>query len=65
MKKVAATLPNGFVVGDCDASRTGQLAAEGIGWPYWMPDTIGMDANDVHMRDGLFKFSQSIGKVIK
>ena len=65
MKKVAATLPNGFVVGDCDASRTGQLTAEGIGWPYWMPDTIGMDANDVHMRDGLFKFSQSIGKVIK
>jgi hypothetical protein len=30
-----------------------------------MPDTVGMDANDVHQRDGLFKFSQSLGKVIR
>jgi putative DNA primase/helicase len=65
MKKVADTLPNGFVVADNDASRTGQNTAEQIGWPYWMPDTEGMDANDQHQRDGLFKFSQSLGKVIK
>lgn len=65
MLKVAATLPKGFIVADCDASRTGQNTAEQIGWPYWMPDTTGMDANDVHQRDGLFKFSQSLGKVIK
>jgi putative DNA primase/helicase len=65
MKKVAATLPGGFVVADNDASRTGQNTAEQIGWPYWMPGTVGMDANDEHQRDGLFKFSQSLGKVIK
>jgi putative DNA primase/helicase len=65
MKKVADTLPNGLVVADHDASRTGQNTAEQIGWPYWMPDTIGLDANDVHQRDGLFKFSQSLGKVIR
>ena len=65
LKKVAATLPKGFVVADNDASRTGQNTAEQIGWPYWMPDTTGLDANDVHQRDGLFKFSQSLGKVIK
>ena len=65
MKKVAETLPKGFVVADNDASRTGQNTAEQIGWPYWMPDTEGMDANDVHQRDGLFKFSQSLGKVIR
>lgn len=65
MKKVADTLPGGFVVADHDASRTGQNTAEQIGWPYWMPDTIGLDANDVHQRDGLFKFSQSLGKVIR
>lgn len=65
MKKVAETLPGGFVVADNDASRTGQNTAEQIGWPYWMPDTAGMDANDVHQRDGLFKFSQSLGKVIR
>jgi phage/plasmid primase-like uncharacterized protein len=65
MKKVADTLPKGFVVADNDASRTGLNTAQQIGWPYWMPDTEGMDANDVHVRDGLFKFSQSLGKVIK
>jgi putative DNA primase/helicase len=65
MLKVAATLPKGFIVADCDASRTGQNTAEQIGWPYWMPDTIGFDANDCHQRDGLFKFSQSLGKVIR
>ena len=65
MKKVADTLPNGFVVADNDASVTGERTAKEIGWPYWMPDTVGMDANDTHQRDGLFKFSQSLGKVIK
>jgi putative DNA primase/helicase len=65
LKKVAATLPKGFVVADNDASSTGERVAKEIGWPYWMPDTIGLDANDVHQRDGLFKFSQSLGKVIK
>jgi putative DNA primase/helicase len=65
MKKVAATLPSGFVVADNDASVTGERTAKEIGWPYWMPDAVGMDANDVHQRDGLFKFSQSLGKVIR
>lgn len=65
MKKVAETLSGGFIAADNDASRTGQNTAEQIGWPYWMPDTEGMDANDVHQRDGLFKFSQSLDKVIR
>lgn len=65
MKKVADTLPVGFIVADNDESRTGQNTAEQIGWPTWMPDTTGLDANDVHQRDGLFKFSQSLGKVIR
>ena len=65
MKKIAATLQGGFVVADNDQSRTGEKTAQEIGWPYWMPDDVGMDANDAHQRDGLFKFSQSIGKVIK
>ena len=65
LKKVAATLPKGFVVADNDASFTGERVAKEIGWPYWMPDTAGFDANDVHQRDGLFKFSQSLGKVIR
>jgi putative DNA primase/helicase len=65
LKKVAATLPKGFVVADNDASFTGERVAKEIGWPTWMPDTVGFDANDAHQRDGLFKFSQSLGKVIK
>ena len=65
LKKVAATLQGGYVVADNDVSRTGQNTAEQIGWPYWMPSDTGMDANDVHQRDGLFKFSQSLGKVIR
>jgi putative DNA primase/helicase len=65
MKKIAATLQGGFVVADNDQSRTGEKTAQEIGWPYWMPDDVGMDANDAHQRDGLFKFSQSIGKIIR
>jgi putative DNA primase/helicase len=64
MKKIAANLPKGFVVADNDLSQTGQKTAEQIGWPCWTPDTVGMDANDIHQRDGLFSFSQSLGKVI-
>jgi hypothetical protein len=29
-----------------------------------MPEEEGMDANDTHQRDGLFRFSQSLAKVI-
>ena len=71
LKKVAATIPKGFVVADHDkinpitGTRAGHEVVKAIGWPHWMPDTELMDANDVHQRDGLFKFSQSLGKVIK
>lgn len=71
MVKIAATLPNGFVVADHDkvnmqtGTRAGHEAAKKIGWPTWMPDDELMDANDVHQRDGLFKFSQSLGRVIR
>lgn len=64
MVKVAATLPRGFVVADNDESKAGEDAAKRIGWPYWMPPEVGMDANDLHRRDGLFKFSQSLNKAM-
>lgn len=65
MEKIASSLPGGFVIADCDASKAGETTAKKIGWPYWMPDTVGMDANDVHQRDGLFRFSQSLGKFLR
>lgn len=63
--KVAKTLPSGFVVCDNDASRTGENTAIKTGFPYWMSDTVGEDFNDFHQRVGLFKASQSLGKVIR
>jgi putative DNA primase/helicase len=65
LAKVAATLPKGFVVCDNDASRTGENTAIKTGFSYWMSDTVGEDFNDFHQRVGLFKASQSLGKVIK
>ena len=71
MIKLAATLPGGYVVADHDklnpqtGTRAGHEAVKKIGWPHWMPEEELMDANDVHQRDGLFKFSQSLGKVIR
>jgi putative DNA primase/helicase len=50
----------GLVIADNDASGTGERVAKEIGWPYWMSDQVGEDANDFHMRVGLFKFTQSL-----
>jgi putative DNA primase/helicase len=61
MKRVAEGR-RGLVVADNDASGTGERVAKEIGWPYWMSDVVGEDANDFHMRAGLFKFSQSLGR---
>jgi len=60
MVKVAAGLEPGLVIADNDASGTGQAAAAEIGWPVWISDQVGEDANDYHRRVGLFAFSQSL-----
>jgi len=65
MYRIAKELPGGFVVADNDASGTGERIARQIGWPYWMSDVQGEDANDAHQRIGLFKFSQSLQKAFK
>jgi phage/plasmid primase-like uncharacterized protein len=62
MKKIASSLGEGLVVADNDESRTGERTAQEIGWPYWLSDKVGEDANDTHQRLGLFKFSQSLHK---
>jgi putative DNA primase/helicase len=64
MKKVAATLPNGFIVADNDLSRTGQNTAEAIGWPYFMSEAVG-DFNDLHQSTSLFKCSQALDKMFR
>ena len=60
MVKVAAGLEPGLVIADNDKSGTGQAAAAEIGWPVWMSDLEGEDANDCQRRIGLFAFSQSL-----
>ena len=64
MKKIGLDLKSGVVVADNDHSGTGQQAAADIGWPYWMSDTIGEDANDFMLRVGLFQFSQSLTQLM-
>lgn len=60
MKVIAKTLPSGFVIADNDASKTGEKAAQEIGWPYFMPPTVGHDFNDFHQQTSLFKVSQAL-----
>lgn len=63
LQKVAATLPDGFIVADNDDSRTGEEAAKKIGWPYFMPPEVGCDFNDWQRKVGLFKSSQALAKM--
>ena len=60
MRKVAATLGRGLTIVDNDASNAGQDAAKAIGWPLWMPDAVGEDANDYHKRCGLFSLAMGL-----
>ena len=62
MKKIAETLPGGFIVADNDLSLTGQKTAEEIGWPWWMPPEIG-DFNDFAQQVKTFKASQALNKM--
>ena len=64
MAKVAEGLERGLTIADNDASGTGQKTAELIGWPYWMSDCVGEDANDYMRRRGIFKLSQSLNRLM-
>ncbi|UOF78401.1 primase-like protein [Caudoviricetes sp.] len=45
---------NRFIFADNDESKTGENAAMATGLPWTMADTVGWDANDLHMNDSLF-----------
>jgi len=49
-----------LVFADNDASGTGQKAAESTGLPWTMADEVGMDANDLHEKRGLWTVMQKI-----
>jgi phage/plasmid primase-like uncharacterized protein len=60
MKRIAETLPGGLVIADNDKSGTGERVAREIGWPYWMSDVVGEDANDFAQRRGVFALAMGI-----
>jgi putative DNA primase/helicase len=51
-----------FVFADNDESKTGKKSAEQTGLPWTMADTVGFDANDLHMKSGLFAV---VGKIMQ
>ena len=53
---------SGHVIADNDASGVGEAAAQETGLFYWMPETVGYDINDAHVKDGTFRTSQKIAK---
>ena len=62
---ISKRFPDGFIIADNDASETGQRIAEQSGLRWWMPPTVGHDFNDLHREVGLFKASQTLGKVLR
>lgn len=63
MKRIASGLGGGFVVADNDESGTGQRVAAEIGWPFWISDRTGEDANDYCQRGGVFKLAMGLKKL--
>lgn len=49
-----------FVFADNDESGTGEKAAIETGLPYCMAETVGWDANDLHLKRGLMAVSQKL-----
>lgn len=64
MLRIAQTLPGGLVIADNDESGTGERIAREIGWAYWMSDRVGEDANDAHLRGGMFALTQGISRAL-
>lgn len=57
---LAKVAKRGYVIADNDQSLTGKAAALKTGLPYWMPPTIGMDANDYHQKEGVDALAQAL-----
>ena len=62
--RIALANPSAFFIADNDASGTGEKAAKESGCKYWMPDVVGEDFNDYHLRRGLFAASQELKKIL-
>jgi putative DNA primase/helicase len=62
MIQVASQIPGTrFVFADNDESKTGEKSAMQTGLPWIMADTVGWDANDLHLKESLFAV---VGKIM-
>lgn len=55
---------DGVVVADNDQSGTGERVAKATGLPYFMPENIGEDFNDLHQKIGTFRASQLLRVIL-
>ena len=60
MEKVSKYAKPGLVIADNDASGTGERSAKAIGWPFWMSDIVGEDADDFRRRSGFFALGMKL-----
>ena len=61
MIQVADQIPGKkFIFADNDASLTGEKAAQTTGLPWTMADEVGIDANDLHLKSGVFAVVKKI-----
>jgi putative DNA primase/helicase len=54
-----------FVFADNDESKTGEKSAISTGLPWTMAETVGWDANDLHLKQGLFAVVKKIMELKK
>ena len=52
-----------YIYADNDESGTGEKSAKATGLPYVMSDTVGNDANDDHLKKGVFEVCRKIMQV--
>jgi putative DNA primase/helicase len=61
MIQVADQIPGKrYIFADNDESKTGEKTAIQTGLPWTMADTVGWDANDLHVSKGLFAVAAKI-----
>lgn len=65
LRRVAQGLSCGYVLADNDASGTGERVAREIGWPFWISDLEGEDANDFCQRRGVFVLAMQIKQLMQ
>ena len=65
MARIAKAPKTAILICDNDESGTGQKVGAESGRRWWMPETCGMDINDLHKSIGTFKAAQILRKFLQ